>query len=987
MKTKKRLLSILLSIVMVLGLMPGMSMMAFAADAVNYREASWNTASKAVDYTGKSVTEYTVVAENMDTTWSGGWYVVNSNVTIADRITINGTVNLILCDGCTLTASQGINVYDSNVLNIYAQSEGSNKGKLTAAGNVDGCAGIGGRQYTNSGNNCGTITIHGGNVSGTASGTYAAGIGGGNQGNGGKITIFGGNIYAKGAIQGSGIGGGGWASGGTTIIYGGIIDAHGGGQGAGIGGGHNSAGGFISIYGGKITANGYYAAAGIGGGCFGAGGTITIDGGQINAYGGSGQYGAAGIGGGHNGGGGTININGGDVFARNATANAGIGAGTGTNHGTLNIASGMTVRAGTGNDANQPCLDYPTTRSKSVHIWPHTHSDITYNASGNTLTGKCSATSTVCSFINNQFSLSLNADNAVYDGNSHGGKLAYGNLLHGVSEFKVITGQSVSDESIEYYKGEAKLDSMPVNVGSYTAKMTVSLGGTKYTISKDYQITPKPVTISGITAEDKVYDGTTDAMLNYDNVVIDGKLEGDTLRVSAVGTFVSANANQTENEKRGVTISDLALDGNSKDNYVLAAQGQQTSTEARIERKSLTDATVTLDNTQLTYNSQEQTVNVTGVTIDNLTLSESDYTVSGNTGTDTKDYTTTVTGTGNFKDSAAADWKIVEKAMTVESKNVEVTYDGKDHGIIVNVTDPASGAEIKYGRTEGTYDLDDSPTIADVKDGPLLVYYKVTAANYIDYTGSATVTINNANAVAATVTPNDRTYDGTEKPLVNVTGEANGGEMQYALGTDDQTAPSEGWGTDIPKATNAGTYYVWYKVFGDENHLDSEPACIKVVVQSGEYAVLKVENAEHTINSGENAVITVKRSTGDDRTFSLYTGAAMDGTPIASGNCDTAPGSLILTLKANYLDSLSVGDHKLTIAFQDGSVDTTVKILPAAPASTAAPTAAPTSTPKPVPKTGDTANLALWLALILLGLLGIGGLTVSRIMSRRNGSH
>ncbi|MBE5789534.1 MAG: LPXTG cell wall anchor domain-containing protein [Clostridiales bacterium] len=39
---------------------------------------------------------------------------------------------------------------------------------------------------------------------------------------------------------------------------------------------------------------------------------------------------------------------------------------------------------------------------------------------------------------------------------------------------------------------------------------------------------------------------------------------------------------------------------------------------------------------------------------------------------------------------------------------------------------------------------------------------------------------------------------------------------------------------------------------------------------------------------------------------------------------------------------------------------------------TAAPTAAPTATPKPVPKTGDSANPALWIGLIVLGVLCIG---------------
>ena len=51
--------------------------------------------------------------------------------------------------------------------------------------------------------------------------------------------------------------------------------------------------------------------------------------------------------------------------------------------------------------------------------------------------------------------------------------------------------------------------------------------------------------------------------------------------------------------------------------------------------------------------------------------------------------------------------------MTVSAENVTVPYDGQAHGITVSVTDPASGAVVKYGTAEGTYDLDVRPEIMD----------------------------------------------------------------------------------------------------------------------------------------------------------------------------------------------------------------------------------------------------------------------------------
>lgn len=87
-------------------------------------------------------------------------------------------------------------------------------------------------------------------------------------------------------------------------------------------------------------------------------------------------------------------------------------------------------------------------------------------------------------------------------------------------------------------------------------------------------------------------------------------------------------------------------------------------------------------------------------------------------------------------------------------------------------------------------------------------YVTVTVAETMTYeqaTKEVTVTVNKANAVAAAVTTNNRTYDGTEKPLVTVDDSALvGGEMQYALGTKD--AATGPYITSVPTGIDAGTY-------------------------------------------------------------------------------------------------------------------------------------------------------------------------------------
>ena len=223
---------------------------------------------------------------------TGGWYEIAANTTVSERISVEGSVHLILKEGTTFTAAQGINVAEGNSLTI------SGSGTLNAIG-APGCAGIGGGE----GENGGSLTIDGGIINATGS-VWGAGIGGGKNGTGGNITINGGNVTAQcydpeNAEVGlaAGIGGGDLCDGGTILITGGTVYARGNRGSAGIGGGGYAGGGTITITGGSVTAIGSSYPNGRSGAGIGAGrvrnnatsgnsGTITITGGTIIAMGG-----------------------------------------------------------------------------------------------------------------------------------------------------------------------------------------------------------------------------------------------------------------------------------------------------------------------------------------------------------------------------------------------------------------------------------------------------------------------------------------------------------------------------------------------------------------------------------------------------------------------------------------------------------------------------------------------------------------------------
>ena len=177
--------------------------------------------------------------DNLDT----GWYVLNSTFSYAERIVISGDVKLILKDGCTLTAEQGIRINTDATLTIYAQSEDeATMGKIVARETHHDKAAIGGNKNFVAGR----LFIHGGNIEAncTDGSKYAAGIGGGENRDGWNTNVYGGNITAKGGIfYGAGIGGGSQGEGGNLHVYGGTVNAQGGTSGAGIGSGYEGEGG------------------------------------------------------------------------------------------------------------------------------------------------------------------------------------------------------------------------------------------------------------------------------------------------------------------------------------------------------------------------------------------------------------------------------------------------------------------------------------------------------------------------------------------------------------------------------------------------------------------------------------------------------------------------------------------------------------------------------------------------------------------------
>ena len=132
--------------------------------------------------------------------------------------------------------------------------------------------------------------------------------------------------------------------------------------------------------------------------------------------------------------------------------------------------------------------------------------------------------------------------------------------------------------------------------------------------------------------------------------------------------------------------------------------------------------------------------------------------------------------------SASYTLTVSAATMTVRAEGYTGEYDGNPHSITVTVTTPASGATITYGTTEGTYDLTTNPEITNVSDSKT-VYFKVTALNYADYTGSAAVTLSKADQE----TPDAPVAASTSTNSITLNTITNG---EYKCGGEWQTSPT-----------------------------------------------------------------------------------------------------------------------------------------------------------------------------------------------------
>ena len=621
-------------------------------------------------------------------------------------------------------------------------------------------------------------------------------------------------------------------------------------------------------------------------------------------------------------------------------------------------------------------------------------------ATGQIGTVKVNVTTT--NYENFQLTLVLNAVDQIKpepDGTITATPITYGNELSA----STITGTMQDPVTGVAVNGTFTWDTPAVklNAGSHNAKWTFtpdkSYGG-KYTTNTGtatVTVNPKAVTVSGITANDKVYDGTTNAGLDYSAVTLGGVLENDTLTVTATGTMESADVGEKK-----VTISNLTLGGDSAANYVLAESGNQTETTATITAK---EVTVTPDNKSKVYEEKDPKLT---------------YIVSGVLSGETLKGITLARAEGEN----AGEYDITATADAGANPNYEVTFaEGK---FTIN---PKSidGATVKLGKALTANGAEQTQTVEKVllNDKELPADSYTVAGNTATDPGSHTLTITAKGNYTGAV----------EQTYVIVPAKAEDApDKEITIGNGKVKVDIKFEGT-VPPATLLTDKAELLAMLVDSGDITADE-----LAQIADGAIMDIVLTVKEANVPD-AVKTAMAQAAKDYTIGQYLdislfkymtvngnrqpGAALHTTKNALPISVVVPDALIHTDSAVNRNYCIVRCHEGAIAVLDAAFDAANKTLTfktdrfsvyaiaykdtAVPSSgsnpgsnnssndsetkkneVAAPTPAPTpaSTSKPstitaMPQTGDTSNPTLYVVLLVASLLG---LAVVFVCKKRN---
>ena len=277
--------------------------------------------------------------------------------------------------------------------------------------------------------------------------------------------------------------------------------------------------------------------------------------------------------------------------------------------------------------------------------------------------------------------------NKEYDGNNSAtltGTPAYVGLVNGES-FSVTGTPTTTFASTQVANG------ISLTVVGYTSPSANYILSQPTSLTAD--ITPKPLTISGLTASNKVEDGNTTATLSGTPALV-GVVSIDLSDVSISGTYTANFASAAVANNIPVTVSGYSLAGSAAGNYSLT---QPTGLTANITSAALQNQTITFNAlSPVTYGDADFNLSasaISGLTVSYVSSNTNVASVAGNVVTIVGAGVTTITASqsGNSSYNPAPN---VDQLLTVNQKQLTVigatgqnkVYDGNVNAVILNAT-------------------------------------------------------------------------------------------------------------------------------------------------------------------------------------------------------------------------------------------------------------------------------------------------------------
>ncbi len=371
----------------------------------------------------------------------------------------------------------------------------------------------------------------------------------------------------------------------------------------------------------------------------------------------------------------------------------------------------------------------------------------------------------------------LVAASKVYDGNASAAFSALGATLNG----------KIAGDDLTFASGSAQFSDANVGSGKGVTVSGITLAGAdlaNYSFADNVatttaSITPKALTLTGVTAGDKVYDGTRGAWLT--GATLSGVVAGESLGVVLTAQFDDSNVGVGKT----VTLGSTLLNGlGLASNYSLISP---TDVTANITPKALTVTGVTA-NGKVYDGSTAATLS--GATLDGLVGSET-LTLSGLTGEfDTQNAGTGKTvsisgatlsdGTGLASNYSVSNPSSVTAAITTKALTLTgisaggKVYDGTTAATLSGGTlDGLVGSEtLGFGGLSGAF---------SDKNAGMGKTVNVSGASLVDGTGLASnYSLSNPTGVSASIiakaltvngiTADNKVYDATTAATLNLAG-------------------------------------------------------------------------------------------------------------------------------------------------------------------------------------------------------------------------